>query len=45
MSLDVALSSELLLVFPTPILLRTSFGGALNERLARITMTITLEEE
>jgi hypothetical protein len=35
-SLDVAVSSELSLVFPTPILLRTLFTGSFNERLARI---------
>ncbi len=35
MSLDVAVSSELSLVFPTPILLRTLFSGPFNERLAR----------
>ena len=36
MSLDVAMSPELSLVFPTPILSRTLFTGALNEKLARI---------
>jgi hypothetical protein len=34
-SLDVAVSSELSLVFPTPILLRTLFSGPFHERLAR----------
>ena len=35
MSLDVAVSSELSLVFPTPVLQRRLFTDALNEKLAR----------
>jgi len=36
LSLGVAMSPELSLVFPTPILSRTLFNGAFNEKLARI---------
>jgi len=37
-SLDVAMSPELSLVFPTPILSRTLFSGSFNEKLARIVL-------
>jgi hypothetical protein len=36
MSLDVAVSREFSLVFPTPILTRTLFTDSFNERLARV---------
>jgi len=36
MSLDIAMSPELSLVFPTPILSRTLLTGAVNEKLTRI---------
>ena len=39
MSLDVAVSSELSLVFPTPILLRTLFTDSFNDRLARAVLS------
>ncbi len=38
MSLDVAVSSEFSLVFPTPILLRTLFTSSFNDKLARIVL-------
>ncbi len=38
MSLDVAMSPELSLVFPTPILSRTLFSDSFNEKLARIVL-------